>query len=582
MNGRSGVFKFFLFLFLGVIIFLQFLSMVQADRLYDRLNTLIGRLESHASVPTRPAEKPAASTASVFKEYPGDEGDWLIRGLDGEPATLGYFVEGANWSNRWIESSNIFETMIDYEMDDFKYRGILAEKFSISDDGLVIYFKLRDNIRFSDGHPVTTDDVIFTYNTITDPNIDAASYANYFRDVDHYEKINDKEIKFYMKKVYFLSLGYLGGMPIHPEHIYKYKDAREFNERRSNPVGTGPYVFEKWDVGRQIVLRRSENYWGPKPKIKKLVFPFITNSTAELQSLLSGKTDYIRPVPDQFAEKSNDENFKKDFYCLSYWDAGNTGYFWIGWNEARPFFADRKVRLAMTHLVDRDSIIKHILRNPEARIPTGNFYIYGKQGDPNIKPWPYDPQKAKQLLDEAGWIDHDGDGIRDKNGVPFRFKYTIAADLALHEQIAKLVKDAAASAGIEVLLDPYEWSVFTQKVHNREFDAVSMAWGGNVEEDPYQIWHSSQSENRGSNYVGFKNAEADALIEQARQTLDPDKRNALYHKFHRILHEEQPYTFIYTRPEQRFLDKRFQNVIVHKLGIYELEWYVPAQFQKYK
>jgi len=581
MNGRSGIFKFFLFLFLGVIIFLQFLSMVQADRLYERLNTLISRMEGHTSAPARTIEKPAASTASVFKEYPGDDGDWLIHGLDGEPATLGYFVEGANWSNRWIESSNIFETMVDYETDEFKYRGILAEKFSISDDGLIIYFKLRDNIWFSDGHPVTTDDVIFTYNTITDPNIDAASYANYFRDVDHYEKINDKEIKFYMKKVYFLSLGYLGGMPIHPEHIYKYKDAREFNERRSNPVGTGPYVFEKWDVGRQIILRRNDNYWGPKPKIKKLVFPFITNSTAELQSLLAGKTDYIRPVPDQFAEKSNDENFKKDFYCLSYWDAGNTGYFWIGWNEARPFFADRKVRLAMTYLVDRESIIKHILRNPEARIPTGNFYIYGKQTDPNIKPWPYDPEKAKQLLDEAGWIDHDGDGIRDKNGVSFRFKYTIAADLALHEQIAKLVKDAAASAGIEVLLDPYEWSVFTQKVHNREFDAVSMAWGGNVEEDPYQIWHSSQRQN-GSNYVNFNNPQADALIEQARQTLDSDKRNELYHQFHRILHEEQPYTFIYTRPEQRFLDKRFQNVIVHKLGIDEREWYVPTQSQKYK
>jgi peptide/nickel transport system substrate-binding protein len=558
--------------------------MVQADRLYDRLNTLISRLESSPVsnvAPTKTAKIPD-SNSSVFAEYPGDEGDWLIRNLEGEPATLCDFLAISEWSTRWIVSGNIFESMIEYEPDEFKYRGRLAEKFSISDDGLVIYFKLRDNIWFSDGHPVTTDDVIFTYNTITDPNVDAASLANYLRDVDHYEKINDKEIKFYMKRVYFLSLSIIGSIPIYPEHIYKYKDAREFNERRSNPVGTGPYVFEKWDVGRQIVLRRNENYWGPKPKAKKIVFTFITNTTAELQALLSGQIDYMRPVPDQYAEKSNDEKFKKDFYCLSYWDAANTGYFWIGWNEARPFFADKKVRLAMTYLIDRDSIIKHILRNPEARIPTGNFYIYGKQTDPNIKPWPYDPEKAKQLLDEAGWIDHDGDGIRDKNGVPFRFKYMISADLALHEQIAKLVKDAAASAGIEVILDPYEWSVFSKKVKDREFDAVSMAWGGNVEEDPYQIWHSSQIGNRGSNYVGFRNAEADALIEQARQTLDPDKRNDLYHKFHRILHEEQPYTFIYTRPEQRFLNKRFQNVIVHKLGINELEWYVPTQSQKYK
>jgi peptide/nickel transport system substrate-binding protein len=108
-----------------------------------------------------------------------------------------------------------------------------------------------------------------------------------------------------------------------------------------------------------------------------------------------------------------------------------------------------------------------------------------------------------------------------------------------------------------------------------------MSWGGNAESDPYQIWHSSQRKG-GSNYVEFNNPAADALIEQARETLDTNKRNALYHKFDRIIHEEQPYTFIYTRPEQRFLDRRFQNVIVHKLGIDEREWYVPRDEQKYK
>jgi peptide/nickel transport system substrate-binding protein len=583
MNGRSGIFRFFLFLFLIAIIILQFLSMIQADRLYKRLNVLVDRLEnSPAPKRVQTTEKPPASSSdSIFEEYPGDEGDWLVRCLNIEPATLNYFLEAATWPTRWVVSGNIFESMVEYEPDDFKYRGRLAEKFSISEDGLEIYFKLRDNIWFSDGHPVTTDDVIYTFETIIDPNVDAASYANYFRDVDRYEKINDKEIKFYMKKVYFLSLGFLGGIPIHPKHIYEYKDARQFNERRSNPVGTGPYVFEKWDVGRQVVLRRNENYWGPKPKVKKLVFPIITNDTAVLQALLAAQVDYVRPLPDQFAEKAGDEGFRKLFYCLSYWDAGNTGYFWIGWNQARPFFADRKVRLAMTHLIDREAIRDHILRNPEAEIPTGPFYIYGPQNDPNIKPWPYNPEKAKQFLDEAGWIDHDGDGIRDKNGIPLRFRYMIVSGTPLHEQIAKLVKDSAASAGIEVVLDPYEWSVFTQRVLDRNFDAVSMAWGGGVESDPYQIWHSSQRQ-KGSNYINFNNSEADALIEQARQTLDADRRNALYHQFHRILHEEQPYTFIYTRPEQRFLDKRFQNVVIHKLGIDQHEWYVPTQFQKYK
>jgi len=580
MNGRSAIVTFLIFLFLCVMITFQVLSMIQSDRLYERLNFLLDTLKT--SGPVRTAGGQVSSVNLPGEEYPGDEGDWLVWRLSSEPPTLYDVLATANWYSRWIVQGNIFESMVEYKLDAFEYRGRLAEEFSISEDGFEIYFKLRDDIHFSDGHPITTDDVIFTFETITNPGVDSASYANYFRDVERYEKINDREIKFYMKKVYFLSLGFLGGLPIHPRHIYDFNDPEEFNKRRTNPIGSGPYVFEQWDVGRQVVLKRNKNYWGRKPKIEKIVYRFITNDIAALQALQTGDIDYLRPPPDQFVEKINDAEFIKKFHCLSYWNAANTGYFWIGWNQARPFFADKKVRLAMTHLIDREAIRKFILRNPEAEIPTGPFYIYGPQNNPNIKPWPYDIEKAKELLDEAGWVDTDGDGIRDKNGVPFRFKYMIVSALHLHEQIVKLVKDSAAKVGIEVIPEPYEGSIFSQRITNREFDAVNMAWGGNVESDPYQIWHSSQIENRGSNYVGFNNSEADAIIEEARRTLDDDKRNALYHKFHRIIHEEQPYTFIYTRPEQQFLDKRFENVIIHKLGIVEHEWYVPKDLQKYK
>ena len=580
MNNRSGLVTFFLFLFLAVMIMFQILSMIQSDRLYERLNTLLKRLSSTRQISV--AQKQRSSVDLPMQEYPGDEGDWLVRSLNIEPATLYDILASSGWASRWIVSGNIFESLLEYEPDAFKFRGKLAEDFSISEDGLEIYFKLRDDIHFSDGMPITTDDMIFTFETIINPGIDAASYANYFRDVERYEKINDREIKFYMKKVYFLSLGFLGGIPIHPKHIYEFDNPEEFNKLRTNPIGSGPYVFEKWNVGREVILGRNENYWGRKPKIKKRVYKFITNDIAALQALQSDDVDYLRPSPEQFAEKAKDDEFRKKFHCLSYWDAGNTGYFWIGWNQLRPFFADKKVRLAMTYLIDREAIRDYILRNPESQIPTGPFYIYGPQNDPNIKPWPYDPEKAKQLLDEAGWIDSDGDGIRDKNGVPFRFKYMISSGVYLHEQVAKLVKDSAAKVGIEVIPNPFEWSVFIQKVHNREFDVVSMAWGGGVESDPYQIWHSSQIGDHGSNYVGFNNAEADAIIEKARETLDKNKRNALYHKFHRILHEEQPYTFVYTRPEQRFLDKRFENVKIHLLGTDEHEWYVPREVQRYK
>ncbi len=577
MNGRSGWVTFLFFSFLAVMILLQVLSMVQSDRLYNRLNRLIEVREGGAAFRTR---ADAGSAGLPGEEYPGDEGDWLIWRLDAEPENLNALTSTSMYA-RYIISGNIFESFLEYDPDRLTHRPVLAESHEISKDGLEISFRLRSDARFSDGKPITADDVIFTFETIRNPGVDAASMANYYRDIERVVKIGDREVKFIMRRVYFLSLEIAGGMPILPRHIYKFNKPDEFNKHISDPVGSGPYVFEKWDVGREIVLRRNENYWGRKPKLKKIVYRIITNDTAAIQSMRSKDVDYMRPLPDQFAELSENREFTKDIRCLSYWHPG-VGYFWTGWNEDRPFFKDRRVRLAMTCLINREMICKHLLKNPEAKVPTGPFYIYGRQGDPNIQPWPYDPQRAKQLLDEAGWVDRDGDGIRDKDGVPFRFKYMIGSGVTLHEQIAKLVKDEAAKAGIEVTLDPYEWSVFSQRLNDRQFDAVNLAWHGAIEGDPYQIWHSSQIGNRGSNCVGFRNAEADAIIEEARQTLDDDKRNALYHRFHRILHDEQPYTFIYTRPEQRFLDKRFENVIIHKLGVDEREWYVPRDRQRYK
>jgi len=578
MNGRSGLVTFFLFSFLAVMILLQVLAMLQSDRLYERLNLLLDRLAS--SRPVRVAQEKENQSDLTGEEYPGDEGDWLVWRLEDEPRTLNSIVATSAYA-RYIVSGNIFESLLEYDPDKFKLRPRLAESYEVSDDGLEISFRIRDDVCFSDGHPITADDVIFTYETITNPGVDAASLANYYRDIDRVVKISDLEVKIIMKRVYFKSLEFVGGMEIFPKHIYEFDDPDKFNKRRSNPVGSGPYVFEKWDVGREIVLRRNENYWGRKPKLKKIVYRIIINDTAALQALRSGDIDYMRPLPDQYYELSLDKEFTKEFKCLSYWHPG-VGYFWMGWNQDRPFFKDRRVRLAMTHLVDRELICKSLLKSPEARVPTGNFYIFGPQNDPNIKPWSYDPEKAKELLDEAGWIDTDSDGIRDKNGIPFRFHYMIVSGLSLHTQLAKLLKDEAAKVGIEVIPDPYEGTVFFQRLQDRQFDAVNLAWHGGLAQDPYQIWHSSQIGNHGSNYVGFNNAEADAVIEEARRTLDDKKRNKLYHRFHQILHEEQPYTFIYTRPEQRFLDKRFENVIIHKLGLDQHEWYVPLDKQRYK
>jgi peptide/nickel transport system substrate-binding protein len=577
MNGRSGLVTFLFFLLLTAMIVLQILSMVQSDRLYERLNRLLDIQKG--GVVTKSAEEKKETSSLPGEEYPGDEGDWLVWGINAEPATLNYIISKDIYAN-WVVGGNVFETLLEYDLDKVKLKPLLAESYEVSADGLQITFRLRDDVHFSDGKKITTDDIIFSYQTIINPKVDAISLANYYRPIKEVIRIDERTVKFVLREPYFKGVEIAGLMPVFPRHIYEFSDAMEFNNRRSEPVGSGPYVFERWNVGREIVLRRDENYWGKKPKISKIVFRVITNEVAELQALRSHDIDFMRPTSEQFSEVSKVQKFLEEFRCLSYWDP-TTGYSYIGWNEERPFFKDRRVRQVLTMLINRDSINEYLLKGL-GHVISGPFYIYGHQGDPNIQPWPYDPQKAKQLLDEAGWVDHDGDGICDKDGVPFKFRFMTVSGTPFYERLAKLIKDEMAKVGIELTVDPYEWSVFQERLNTRSFDAVTLAWGGTVEEDPYQIWHSSQIGNRGSNYVGFKNAEADSLIEQARRTMDEDKRNELYPRLHRILHEEQPYTFMFTRPFLQLLDRRFENVKVHKLGLNPLEWYVPRDKQRYK
>jgi peptide/nickel transport system substrate-binding protein len=566
-----------IFIVLGVIIALQLLSMVRSERLYKRLNKTV---DTWTDTVTGVGQNRVAGHTTAG-EYPGDEGDWLIWAMHAEPKTLSPISVDRDIYAKWITVGNIFEPLLIYDWNQIRLVPWLAKSYEVSNKGLEITFHLRDDIYFSDGIPVTSDDVIFTYETIVNPEVDAADIANLYVDVERAVKINDRTVKFYMKRPYFKALEVVGfwDIGIFPKHIYEFTDAHRFNKRISNPIGSGPYLFEKWDVGSEVVLRRNENYWGPKPKLKKVIYRFIPNNIASLQALRSHQVDMIIPDMEQFADLLGDEDFKKEFNCVSYWNPG-APFFYMGWNQNTPFFSDRRVRLAMTHIVNRPQIVSELLKG-QAEIITGPFYAKGNQNDPDVKPRPYDLQKARELLDEAGWIDTDGDGLRDKAGRSFRFKFMYSSQTVTYQRIAKLLKDEAAKVGVEVIPDPYEWSVVIGRLTERNFESMIMGWGGDIVEDVYQIFHSSQIENRGSNYVAFRNDQADTIMEQIRLSMDENDRDRLSRQLHRILHDQQPYTFLFARPTFRLVDKRFANTRVHKLGFNYLEWYVPKELQRY-
>jgi len=580
MRNHQGIATFLLFFLLLIIILLQILSMIQSDRLYQRINHL-GQIVERTAANAR-EEYPEETSVTDGVDH-ADQDGWLVWAFRVEPKTLNPISAEAGIYTTWIAIPYIFEPLLTHDYDQEKLKPCLAQRYEISDDRLKITFRLRDDICFSDGVPVTADDVIFTYKTIINPDVDAANIASQFTDITAVRRVDDLAVEFSLKRACSKSLD---GLPwvwttgILPKHVYQFHDAQEFNRRVSDPIGSGPYVFHRWDVGKEIILRRNENYWGNKPRLERMVYRFISNPAACIQALRCHEVDIVIPEPEQFADLVNDKQFKREFYCLSYWTPW-TPFYYIGWNQETAFFADRQVRLAMIHLVNRKQIIKYLLGGYGMEI-SGPFYVFGPQNDQAIEPWPYDLDKARELLDQAGWRDTDGDGLRDKDGVAFRFRFMYSNSYALYNRLARLLKDEAAKVGIEVIAEPCEWAILSARLNSRKFDAYIAGLGFNTPKDPYGLFHSSQTNETGLNYVHFCNARADAIIEQAGRTVDDEQRDELYRQLHRILHDEQPYTFLFTRPTLRFVDRRFENVKVHKMGLNYLQWYVPRAKQKYK
>jgi peptide/nickel transport system substrate-binding protein len=514
-----------------------------------------------------------STTETTSNSEPVD-GDWLIYHLSAEPATLNPITATDAYEGT-INNGKIYETLIERNNETLELEPLLAESWQISENKLTYTFKIREGIKWHDGSPFTSEDIVFSYKTIMNPKVDSPQLRSYYQEIEDVKAIDEHTVEFTYARPYFLALEFCGGMPIVPKHIF---DKGDFNSNPAgrDPVGTGPYKFVKWTTGREIVLEKNPDYWGEKPKINKIVFKIITDNTVAFQILKRQELDVSGLTPIQWERQTNTTSFKENYDKLSYF---TPNYSYIGWNSKRPYFADRQVRTALTHLVNRELILDKILYNLGA-IVTNPFYINSPEYDKSIQPYSYDPAKAEELLKQADWIDHDGDGIRDKDGVKFAFEFLIPGGSETGEKIATILKEELDNMGIQMDIRKTEWAVFTTRLNERNFDAVTLAWSMGVESDPYQIWSSTQAES-GSNFIGFKNEEADTLIEEARTEFDREKRMKLYRRFAEIVHEEQPYTFLFCRKSTVAVNKRFENVVVYPLGIDLLEWHVPLPLQMY-
>ena len=519
----------------------------------------------------------AGANPAPLKDETPEDGGALIDRYGAEPDTLNPLTATDAYSSRIMEY--VTDSLAQRNLDTLELEPALAASWELSDDHLNYTFHLRKDVKWHDGKPFTSADVVYSHGKMMDPNVNAPHLRNYYIDLESVTAPDEWTVVFRWKKPYWLSFEFSAGIPILPRHVFDTKDEFNTHPAGRRPVGNGMFRFVSWKTGDEIVLERNEDYYGRKPHIKSLVIRFVPDDNSALQQAASGTIDSMRLSTQQWVNELAKDVYRNNFN--RFYVYGN-GYSYIGWNLRKPFFSDKRVRRAMTHLVNRQEILDNILYGL-GKIVTGTFCIFSKSYSPEIKPWPYDPAEAKRLLDEAGWSDHDGDGIRDKviDGAPTKFSFTFMHPSAVptSRRIAELLQEELRKVGIEMNIQTLEWATFLQKTQAGDFDAVTLGWTSDtVDDDPYQIWHSSQVKE-GSNYIAFANPEADALMEKARTEFDPDTRNAMYHRLNEILHDEQPYTFLFTGPALAIVNKRVHNVIVHKMRMDVRDYFVPKNLQ---
>ncbi len=464
----------------------------------------------------------------------------------------------------------------------------LAEKWTISKNGKVITYYLRKGVHFQDGVEFNADDVLFTYKVYSDPTVNTPAGAMY-QDIKSVEIMDLYTVRVTYKKPFAPALSQTFDN-ILPKHLLEGKDINKSDFDR-HPVGTGPYKFVEWKTAQQVVLEANPNYWGGPPHIKRFVMRIIPDQSTEFLELLNGGIDAMGAWlhggmrAEQFVKETDNPKFK-DYY--NSYKTDSLGFSYVGWNPKNPLFKDKKVRQALTMAIDRQTIIQNVSYG-QGVVCDSPFPLHSWANDPKDKPWPFDPDKSRQYLKEAGWK-MGTDGLLHKTiagkDTPFKFTLITIQGAVSAERVATIMQQQMKQLGIEVDLQVYEWTTFlSQYLDPRKFDAYLGAWAITPDPDCYQLFHSSQRGEHQYNFVDYDNKQMDRLLMEGRQTLDTAKRQKIYWKIQSILHEDQPYTFLVVPNHLAAIHKRFKGYGPSQLVDPSLltvnKWYVPLTQQKY-
>ncbi len=503
-------------------------------------------------------------------------GDAIITGTIGEPSVLLPLLASDSASHD--VTGLIFNGLVKYDPD-LTLTGDLAESWNVSDDGLVITFYLRKDVKWHDGVPFTAHDVMFGYKTIIDPGVPTA-YSGDFLQVEKAEVIDDFTFRVFYRRPFAPALGSWGSLPVLPRHLLEGREITQSQLCR-NPVGVGPFKFVRWLPGEKLVIESNPSYFEGRPFLNNYVFRFIPDSSTLFLELKAGSIDMMGLTPLQFSRQTDTAFFKKNFDKYRY---PVHSYTYLGFNLLHPWFKDKRVRQAIAHAIDKQELIDGVLLGL-GNISTGPYIPGTWPHNPSVKHYEYNTDKALKLLADAGWTDPEGTGTLKKDGKPFEFTILTNMGNPLRLKTATIIQWRLSMIGINVNIRVVEWATFINEfIDKRRFQAVILGWSIGLDPDQHDIWHSSKTAEKELNFVSYVNPEVDRLFEEGRSTFDIKKRKEAYHRIHEILAEDVPYVFLYVPDALPIIHNRFKNIRPTPLGIrYNInQWYVPEQMQKHK
>ncbi|MGE5239755.1 MAG: peptide-binding protein [Chloroflexota bacterium] len=466
-------------------------------------------------------------------------------------------------------SGYLFNGLTKYN-ENIEIVGDLAESWDVSPDGLRITFHLRKGVKWHDGVEFTSDDVLFTYLSVTNPNV-PTPYSSIYGPVERVETPDRYSVRVIYKEPYAPTLE-SWSMGIIPKHALEGKDLASPEVNRS-PVGTGPYTLEEWVTGQKIVLKAFNDYFEGRPGIDRFIARIIPDTATMFLELKFGGIDYMGLTPPQFKLQAQTEFFTRYFQKFRY---PSFGYTYLGYNLLNPLFSNKQVRRAIAHAINKDEIIAGVLLGYGTPC-TGPFPPESWAYNPEVTDLAYDPPKALAMLSEMGWKMNDK-GILEKNGKPLSFTVLVNQGNEARLKTAQILKEQFKKVGIEMQIKVLEWQAMLHDfIDKKRFEAIIMGWGLSRDPDVYDIWHSSKTKEGEFNFVSYSNEEVDRLLLEGRSTFDIDKRTKIYHRIHEILADDQPYAFLYVPDALPVLSKRFKGVKKAPIGIWYdfIHWHVP-------